>query len=265
MSVQAQRPVVVGVDDRPSSRVALDWAIEEAVRRSRRLHVLHAHEDSPGARHCAALSAAAAHARSVARTIEVSTELTSLRPAPALVDASLRSECLVVGARGRAPLAGVLLGTTSLEVSAHAVCPVVVVRQYPEVGVRRPGVVVGADGSELSTKAIGYAFGEASARMLPLTVVQVWSSDLDDAARSGQADALAAEQVAGWGEDYPDVTVRRHVLRGHPVQALVDHSRGAELLVVGSRGRGGLTGLLLGSVSQGVIQHAHCPVAVVRA
>jgi nucleotide-binding universal stress UspA family protein len=264
MTVQSRRPVVVGVDDRPSSRVVLDWAIDEAVRRSSPLHVLHSREDASGPPSTAALVEAVAHVHGVARMLEVSTEISPLRPSLALVEASKRADCLVVGAPAHAPLVGALLGTTSLEVAAHAACPVVVVRQFPEINVSRPGVVVGADGSELSVQAIGYAFGEAAARMLPLTVVHVWSAELDRTARTGQEDALAAEEVAGWAETYPDVSVHRHVLRGHPVKALVDHSRGAELVVVGSRGLGGFAGLLLGSVSQGVLQHAHCPVAVVR-
>jgi nucleotide-binding universal stress UspA family protein len=137
-------------------------------------------------------------------------------------------------------------------------------------------VVVGADGSEGSTGAIGYAFAQASERLLPLTVVHVSTpassrttvglrptrSDLAAIAQHEQA--LTAEEVAGWSEQYPDVRVNRHVLSGHPVTALVEHSEGAEMLVVGSRGRSAFAGLLLGSVSQGVLQHAHCPVAVVR-
>ena len=73
-----------------------------------------------------------------------------------------------------------------------------------------------------------------------------------------------AESLAGWREKYPDVDVREHVIRALPAEALIGESEGADLLVVGSRGRGGFGGLLLGSVSHTVLQHAHCPVAVVR-
>ena len=111
---------------------------------------------------------------------------------------------------------------------------------------------------------------------MPLTVVHVATSDVGGThsalrltgsnllALSQREQALAAEEIAGWSEKYPDVPVNRHVLRGHPIKAPVDHSKGAELLVVGSRGRSGFAGMLLGSVSQGVLHHAHCPVAVVR-
>jgi nucleotide-binding universal stress UspA family protein len=281
-----QRPVVIGIDDQPTSHVALDWAIDEATRRKLPLHIVHARDNPPGSRLNAPgaqgslrtptlLDEAVARVHSLAPWLEVTTEVPALKPSLALLDASQRAACLVVGARGHGPLVGTILGATSLDVAAHAACPVVVVRQFPEIAPVRPGVVVGADGSEVSAEAIGYAFAQAALRELPLTVVHVWSSDFDSAylasdvttglaALTAEEQALAAEEIAGWAETYPDVKVNRHVLRGHPVMELVDHSRGAELLVVGSRGRGGFTGMLLGSVSQGVLHQAHCPVAVVR-
>jgi nucleotide-binding universal stress UspA family protein len=151
-----------------------------------------------------------------------------------------------------------------------------VVRTVPEILPHRPGVVVGVDGSPGSGDAIGQAFLQAAERALPLTVVHAWQVDLAPAgelaldrenarrAVGEAARAVTAESIAGWGEKYPDVVVRPHVLDAHPVDALIEHSRGAELVVVGSRGRGGFRGLLLGSVSQGVLHHAHCPVMVVR-
>ena len=281
-----QLPVVVGVDDGPRSRDALDWAIDEATRRRLPLHILHVDAHGQGSRLGASpveaeVRAPAVVAEAVARAhgltpwLEVTSEVSASNPSRALVDASQRAACVIVGARGRRPVVGVLLGTTSGEVAARAACPVVVVRQFPEIESRRPGVVVGADGSEVSARALGYAFAQAADRELPLTVVHVWSPGLTSAhlapafttdlsALAAQEQALAAEEVAGWAERYPDVLVNRHVRRGHPVKALVEESRGAELLVVGSRGRAGLAGMLLGSVGQGVLQHAHCPVAVVR-
>jgi nucleotide-binding universal stress UspA family protein len=182
----------------------------------------------------------------------------------------------VVGARGRGALATALLGSTSVDVAAAARCPVVVVRELPTPGATPARVVVGSDGSELSAAAIGEAFAQADARGLDLTVVQAWYLDTTTGGLAAlsvesvrrevaQAEqAVAAEAVAGWREKYPDVRVHVHVLQGHPVQAVVEHSKGAELVVVGSRGRGGFGGLLLGSVSQGVLHHAHCPVMVVH-
>ena len=279
-------PVVVGVDSTPESRPALTWAIEEATRRKRPLHLLHARarQDGPvpagpGADGAdpvrTVVETALVRVRTVAPDLEVTTQVSDESPATALVAASGSALCVVVGSRGRGALAGAVLGTTSAEVAVNAACPVVVVRRLGEVEPERPRVVVGTDGSGLSTEAIGYAFAQASLRRVPLTVVHTcperssgsyvapWLSD-DPAARVAVEQAATAQEVTGWSEQYPDVRVRRHVLRGDPVKALVDHSRGAELLVVGSRGIGGVSGRLVGSVSQGVLSRAHCPVVVVR-
>ena len=277
-SVMAQRrPVVVGVDGSPPSQLALAWAVEEAVRRRRPLHLLHAGAGRAGAgREAPLLQRARARVRDLAPDLDVTTELSEDGAARALLAASASAFSVVVGSRGRGALVGAVLGTTSAEVAANAACPVVVVRRPARVEPERPRVVVGVDGSELSTAAVGYAFAQAALRAVPLTVVHAcparagggyvapWRSD-DPAATVTAEHAATAEEVAGWSGLYPDVRVNRHVLRGDPVNALVDHSRGAELLVVGSRGFGGVSGRLVGSVSQGVLTRAHCPVAVVRA
>lgn len=286
-TARLRRPVVVGVDDRATSRVALDWAIDEASRHRVPLHILRACQVPPSSRvgpdedtadraTPAALEEDVARAFALAPLLEVVAETPVAQPSVALVDASKKASCLVVGARGRGALAGAILGTTSLDVASRADCPVVVVRELPGPAATPPRVVVGADGSEGSAGAIGYAFAQAAERLVPLTVVHVATPDVDGThsalrltgsnllALSQHEQALAAEEIAGWSEKYPDVPVNRHVLRGHPIKALVDHSEGAELLVVGSRGRSGFAGMLLGSVSQGVLHHAHCPVAVVR-
>ena len=279
-------PVVVGVDSGPESWLALTWAVEEATRRVRPLHLIHARTSPDRARPVGVdargerlaptvLAAAVARAHALAPGIEVTAETTDQTPVRALTEASSSATCIVVGARGRGALVGTLLGSTSAQLTAHAACPVVVVRRPAEIGEGRPTVVVGVDGSALSTAAIGYAFARAADRGIPLTVVHVcpsraqgaqvppWRTD-DPAAAVEREQAATAEEVAGWSEEFPDVRVRRHVLRGDPAAALVDHSRGAELLVVGSRGFGGMSGRLVGSVSQAVLGRAHCPVAVVQ-
>ncbi len=153
-------------------------------------------------------------------------------------------------------------------------CPVVVVHDTPAT--TGAPVVVGVDGSALSTNAIAYAYGQASSRGVSLTVVHGWwLENVEGTASSAQwsanwekfaaeEQALVAESLAGWQEKYPDVEVRRHSVRGLPIEALVRQSENACLVVVGTRGRGGFAGLLLGSVSQGVMHRAHCPVAIVR-
>lgn len=280
-------PIVVGVDG-VSGLAALDWAIDEAqrwkapleVRYARRMPLRGPTVESAFAVHTTQsdeiLSAAVGRVRDLAPTVHVTASSAYGSAAAVLVDGSRGARCIVVGARGRGALNSALLGSTSIDVAAHADCPVVVVRELPVALPSRPGVVVGSDGSALSEAAIATAFEQADGRGLPLTVVHAWAPEFVGAGIAALAaetnlqqaaeeeSALAAEVLAGWGEKYPDVVVHRATVRGHPVAALVDSSKGAELVVVGSRGRGGFAGLLLGSVSQGVLHHAHCPVMVVR-
>jgi nucleotide-binding universal stress UspA family protein len=288
MSSTSTRPVVVGVDGQPPADLALDWAIAEAQRLSAPVRLVNARPmpvrgptpETPFGRHTTESDAVFARAtqrvRSLAPGMPVSTASAYGNAAVLLIEQSRDAVCLVVGARGRSPLGSVLLGSTSLDVAAHAPCPVVVVRQLPEQLPDRPGVVVGSDGSPLSEAAISAGFAQADRLGVPLTVVHTWFLDyagsglsvlVTEAERNDMAaeeSALAAEAVAGWSQKYPDVVVRQRVRHANPVEALVQESRGAELVVVGSRGRGGFSGLLLGSVSQGVLHHAHCPVMVVK-
>ena len=208
--------------------------------------------------------------------MQVTTEACRGQAAAALVEVSARADTVVVGSRGRGSVGAAVAGSTSLQVAAHASCPVVVVRTLSTATPTLSRVVVGVDGSPVSSEAIGYAFAQASQREVGLTVVHAWDVEFVEGAiavastsdlwkRLGDEErALTAESVAGWAEKYPDVDVRTHVVRGHPVDVLVSESEGAELVVVGSRGRGGFSGLLMGSVSHGVLHRAQSPVAVVR-
>jgi nucleotide-binding universal stress UspA family protein len=286
------RPVVVGVDGQEASATALDWAIDEASRNHLPMLLVYAqtvplggptlepsmdtYVEASEAEAKKVLEQAVERVHSLAPNTSLQTATGYGRAADLLVDASRQASMVVVGARGRGAVASALFGSTSIEVAAAAKCPVAVIRHLPVVVPDRPGVVVGSDGSPVSEAAIAEAFRQAEARSLPLTVVHTWQLDYtaaglvvfetNDMIRqvAEEEQALAAEVIAGWSEKYPDVVVHKRVLQGHPVQTLVDQSRGAELLVVGSRGRGGFRGLLLGSVSQGVLQHAECPVLVVR-
>ncbi|HET8768479.1 MAG TPA: universal stress protein [Pedococcus sp.] len=279
-------PIVVGVDESSQSRLALDWAIDEAQRRDLPLELVHARPmplrgpavetafTRPGVD--AVLEDAAERVRQLSPHTRVEASGGHGSAAPMLVDASRDATMVVVGARGRGALRSAMLGSTSLDVAAHAHSPVVVVRELSQVLPDHPGVVVGIDGSAISEAALGEAFHQADARGLPLTVVHAWfldyagtglavlATDAQMAEIAQEERSVADESVARWSARYPGVHVREHVLNAHPVQALVDHSKGAELLVVGTRGRGGFGGLVLGSVSQGVLHHAHCPVMVVR-
>jgi nucleotide-binding universal stress UspA family protein len=280
-------PVVVGVDGSATSGPALRWAVREASSRRLPLHLVSAWNpsydiDALGLAtrtvedHCrAVLDAARDEVTDVDPSIDV-TSTTYIGPATtALVQASRQADTLVVGSRGLRPVPAFLLGATSLAVAAHAACPVVVVRATDRA-TTTGGVVVGVDGTPRSSEAIAYAFAYASTHNLGLTVLHAYQveyvagviSELaaeESNARLAQEElALTAEVVAGWQEKYPDVSVTTVTMRNHPVDALVESSENASLLVIGGRRRD-LGDALLGSVGHGILHDARCPVAVVRA
>jgi nucleotide-binding universal stress UspA family protein len=219
------------------------------------------------------LADAAAAAEGAVRGIEVEQQLVVGFPIAVLTAESERAQLVVIGDRGLGGVTGLLLGSVAAGLGAHAKSPLVVVRGDQDPDPEAP-VVVGVDGSPLSEAALAFAYEAAAARGVPLVAVHTWREavgDLDvasvldwDAVETEEAELLA-ERLAGWGEKYPDVPVRRVVTKDRPAHTLVERSRGAQLVVVGSRGRGSFTGLVLGSVSHAVLYRSHCPVAVVRA
>lgn len=262
--------VVVGVDGSSSSLAAVDQAAREAQRRRAELRVVHAFgwpvrpmytplDPSPLNR---LASEAAQRARGVAPEVEVS-EAVVTGDAVAVLEAESRAaDLVVVGPRGMGGFIGMLLGSTAASLAAHSRCPVMVVREEP------PGagpVVVAVDGSPAGEPAIEFAFAEAALREAEILAVHAWRPEyVPPGTGPESAERLLAQAVAGRAERYPDVTVRNEVLSGETREALIETSRTAQLMVVGARGRGGFAGLLLGSVSQALLHHAHCPVAVVR-
>jgi nucleotide-binding universal stress UspA family protein len=286
----AVRPVVAGIDGSDHSLVALRWAAEEARRRSAPLWVVHAFdllraevfglEDRAyvvAERHAAEkiLDAAVRQARALAGDVEVRPLLETGTAPAVLLEQSAKADLVVLGSRGRGEFAGLLLGSTSLHVATHASGPVVVVRRALDetTGPSAGRVVVGTDGSPHSERALRFAFEHAQERGVGVTAVRallpptVYISTLPlpewRQLKSSEQAALA-ESVAPWREKYPGVDVVTQSVVGEPAKVLIDESAGAELLVVGSHGRGGFAGLLLGSVSHAALHHAHCPVAVVR-
>jgi nucleotide-binding universal stress UspA family protein len=166
-----------------------------------------------------------------------------------------------------------------IHVAAHASCPVVVIHDADSTNAARPApravarVVVGVGRTPSCTRAIGFAFQAARQRGIPLTAMHAWTPDppADLEGISGtatMAEALARrateQELARWCDGYADVRVVTKLAPGDPAQALLAESRGAVLVVVGSRGRGAVLGTVLGSVSQTVLRHAQCPVAVVH-
>ncbi|MGW5053641.1 universal stress protein [Actinokineospora sp. NPDC004072] len=282
-------PVVVGVDGSESSLAAVGWAAREAAARGTGLRVVHAFiwpklgvpvgpaefgDPEGGLRNDALriLTTAEQRARETAPDVEVETDMPETSAVPALLRAARTAGLVVLGSRGLGGFSGLLLGSTAVQVAAHAPVPVVVVREAAGEtrAVARGDVVVGVDGSANSLDAIEFAFTEARRLRTGVLALMVNSRGrgptavlLADDEEPEQARALA-EAMAGWAEKYPDVPIRRAVTRGHPARTLTELAGDAALLVVGSRGAGGFRGMLLGSVSQGVLQHATCPVAIVR-
>jgi nucleotide-binding universal stress UspA family protein len=290
-----ERVVVVGVDGSRSALDAVRWAAGEARHRGAVLRLVTAHPwDRPpiGARGGGyspqygevlravarrQLREAAAVATEVAGgDVCVDLELIVGAPVPVLRAEAERAQLLVLGDCGRGALVGLLAGSVAVGVSAHATCPVVLVRHgkdKPAEDRTRP-IVVGIDGSPVSEHALAFAFEEASVRGVPLVAVHTYwdllvdetmAPLLDWAAIAADEGEVLAERLAGWSEKYPDVPVRRQINRDHPAHCLVRESKAAQLVVVGSRGRGTMAGWLLGSVSHAVLHRAHCSVAVIPA
>jgi nucleotide-binding universal stress UspA family protein len=275
--------ILVGVDGSSESLVAARWAAGEAERRHLSLLMILAtsepvkdHSDyvfppavlEAGRRvNQKRLDSAVATIRAEFPALTVRTSLEPADPRNALVSASRDVQLTVVGTRGRGRLSEVLVGSVALYVAAHAASPVAVVPPSADVTKTAPTgpVLVGVDGHPDSSAAVGYAFDEAAVRETELLAVLVFD-DLDD----DEEQAVLAEELAGWCEKYPDVPVRRFVLRGRPAERLLGYAKDRpavhrpKLIVVGSRGRGSLSGLVLGSTSQRLITHAHVPVIVVR-
>lgn len=287
-----RRPVVAGVDGSDSGVQAVRWAAAEAVRRQVPLRLVAAFAwpsgglvGDPGLgvdpravlRNVVLghLDVAARTAAQVAGDLEVERVDVTGFPEAVLEAESRRAELVVLGSRGMGGFVGLLIGSVAVALAAHAECPVVVVRGREPDGATSLSepVVVGVDGSPGSEAALAFAFGAAALRRAPLVAVHAWWDLVVeptmgpavnwDAVETNEHEVLA-ERLAGWAQTYPDVPVRRVVIRDRPARALVEESGRAQLVVVGSRGRGGLRGMLLGSVSQALLHHAHCPVAVVR-
>ncbi|MGW0486007.1 universal stress protein [Nonomuraea sp. NPDC003214] len=278
--------IVVGVDGSVTARAAVEWAVNDAFRMRLPLRIVHAVDRGPYqiARFPEAglsdallregrriLHEAAALARERQPTVEVTTQNIEGTPAAILRELDKEAVEIVLGSRGLGGFAGALMGSVSTHVAGHAHCPVVVIRagQRPARG----EIVVGMDDSPECEPALAYAFEQARLRGAALRVVHSWqlpvhafapevSYDLD-AIRTAQH-RVVENRVAAITGEHPEVAVVCEAPSAHPVDALVSASEQADLLVVGSHGRGAVGAMLLGSVSRGVLHHSRCPVAVVR-
>jgi nucleotide-binding universal stress UspA family protein len=214
------------------------------------------------------LNEAVAAAKRTHPTVRTTISIVHNEAALPLIDRSVEAGLIVLGSHGHSTVAG-LLGSVSVAVSAHAKCPVIVARgQSPATA----PIVVGVDDSASAQSALAFAVEQAAARGVPLRVIRAWAPvtspwgltpgavAFDPENDRGQLDEL----VAGWQAKYPQVEITAEVVVEHPAAALTAASAGAQLLVVGTRGRGAVRGMLLGSVSQHLLRHSACTVAVVH-
>lgn len=289
------RRIVVGIDGSSASKRAVDWAARDAAMRKVPLAVvtvldppsgmtlrgvpmpmppgyLRAREDQGRTTLDDSLKIVQDSTKQVGH-VEVNTQLVIGHPASALVDLSKNAEIIVVGSHGRGAVARHLLGSVSTALVHHGHCPVAVIHDE-DSSMLHPSqapVLLGIDGSAASEPAIAIAFDEASWRGVELVAAHAWSDTsmfgfrVPDWSRvRSEAEELLTERLAGWQERYPDVEVVRDVVADQPARQLVERSESAQLLVVGSHGRGGFTGMLLGSVSTSLVQTARIPVIVAR-
>lgn len=296
MSTTPTPTIVVAVDGSAASAAATRWAANAAAKRGEPLRLAASYTmpqflyaegmvppqelfDELQSETMEHIDRARDIALKVAPEIKIGHTVAEGSPIDMLLELSKDVTMIVMGSRGLGGLSGMVMGSVSAAVVSHAHCPVVVVRDDNDLTEdnKYGPVVVGVDGSGVSRKATEYAFREASARTCPLVAVHTWMDVQVQASIAGlsgaqeqwtavekEQRALLDERLQEFAEAYPDVEVTTVITRDRPVRALVDAGANAQLLVVGSHGRGGFKGMLLGSTSRALLQSAPCPMMVVR-
>lgn len=296
MTTQEEDIIAVAVDGSKASHVAVRWAANTALKRGVPLRLASSYTmpqylyaegmvppqelfDDLQVETMEKIDEAREIAHKVAPDIKIGHTIAEGSPIDMLLEMSKSVTMIVMGSRGLGGLSGMVMGSVSAAVVSHASCPVVVVREDNNVDeANKYGpVVVGVDGSEVSQKATEFAFAEADARGAELIAVHTWMDMQVQASLAGLSAAqqqweevereqkdLLEERLSSFVERHPSVDVKKLITRDRPVRALVDAAEGAQLLVVGSHGRGGFRGMLLGSMSRALLQSAPCPMMVVR-
>lgn len=280
--------IVVGVDGSASAVHAARWAALEALRRSAVLRLVHIRQmplllpaedmyaEELSAKGREWLASARASAQEEAPGVRVVTELGSGQPARELVEETEHAALVVVGSRGLGGFRSLLLGSVANVLAAHAHCPVVVLRASTRGGPPPSDgpVVVGVDVGGTATEALDFAVAAAAARGVPVVLVHTWTYEGLLAAGRLPAnidwDGIAAarrrsfdEELAAVRARYAGVEVRGALVRGRPVDGILEQAENAQLVVVGTHGRHGLVPGAVGATTHAVLHHATCPVAVV--
>jgi nucleotide-binding universal stress UspA family protein len=283
--------ILVCVDGSAASDAAVVWATREAMMRQLPITLMHAvspvvvgwpvgqlytampdWQKETGQHALDQARKTLSASRNEPESPEIRTEMVYSSIVPALIEASKDAWMIVAGSQGLGALRRLLLGSVTTALRHHAHCQVAVIHADEDMApdLNAP-VLVGIDGSPASEAAIALAFDEASRRGVELAALHAWSDvgvfpmlgmDWRDSEAKGQE--ILAERLAGWQEQYPDVHVKRLIFCDKPSRWLLKEAERAQLVVVGSHGRGGFAGMLLGSVSSRVAQSATVPVVVVR-
>ena len=281
----ASRSIIVGVDSSDNAARAAAWAAREAAERGLHLHLVHALDLPPSmgpliegpdydrtrrATGQALLDRLADKLHEQHPDVNVDTELSTLGAAETLVGLSGDAELVVTGTRGHGGFAGMLLGSVSLKVAAHARCPAVVVRgelSYEPLN----EIVLGVEPGQAEAP-IRFAFATAAELGATVSVVRAWSPSpayagyyVADAVEGREAAEAAevADLIKAVREDHPRVGVSTHVMLGNPVSALISAAVSSRLLVIGAHRHRGPLSVGVGYVVQGLLSHASTPVVVV--
>ena len=286
--------IVVGVDGSDPSKLAVQWAAQEA--HVRKLPILLAAAyvvpqflyaegmvpatavfDELEGQAQTFVDEAVNEIRKVDADIDIMQEIHEGNPITMLLELSKKAEMVVIGSRGLGGFAGALLGSVSSSLVHHAHGTVVIVRENMDLSAKNNRIVVGADGSDISALAVQAAYTEAEAYGANLVAVNAWLdravssslagvnlSDIDWEQAKEEQRKLVQQELEECKGDYHGTTPEIVIRRESPEAALAELGDGARMIVVGSHGRGGFTGMLLGSTSRALLRLAPVPLMVVR-
>ncbi|GAA2852755.1 universal stress protein [Actinoplanes cyaneus] len=279
-----EQKIVIGFDGSPAAQAALDWALDEANRTGTPAELVYADEwpvwapaasmvPSPALRPASyvdevivgMLDKAVAAAREAYPLVTVTATTIQALPSTALARRSEQAGMIVLGSRDHHALAG-LLGSVGAAVGAHAQCPVVVIRgNIPDTA----PVVAGIDGSPAAAAVLRFAAEQAAGRKVALRVVRTWPATRPGATLAARTVTATEREpfdalVNRIRDEFPDLDLAAEAVRGDPARVLASFAEDTQLLVVGSRGRDAVRGMVFGSVSRHLLRHTRCPIAIVH-